>query len=171
MRSATDQALFGPVSMRLHPVFTQVRDWNGDNDPDGVEALVELQDQFGDPTKASGVVVFELYEFKPMNPDPRGMRLVGPWEGRLDSIEDQRQHWSRTSRTYTFQLAYPKISASKSYVLTASFEMIGGGRYFNRMILEGVAAQRSTEPTTKPTATQESTNVPSNQPPARSNTP
>lgn len=169
MRSATDQALFGSVSMHLHPVFTQVRDWNGDTRPDGVEALVELRDQFGDPTKASGTVIFELYEYKPLSPDPRGVRLVGPWEGRLDSIEDQRQHWSRPSRSYTFQLAYPKISASRSYVLTASFELTGGGRYFDQMILEGAAGKPDDAP--KPAATQDAAHAPANQPPARSNTP
>jgi hypothetical protein len=29
-RSETDAQLFGPVSMRLHPIFTQVKDWTGD---------------------------------------------------------------------------------------------------------------------------------------------
>src|SRR4051812_4509644 len=38
-RSETDTQLFGPVSMRLHPIFTQVKDWTGDNKPDGIEAL------------------------------------------------------------------------------------------------------------------------------------
>src|SRR5262245_62034333 len=63
-RSQTDAALFGPAAMRIHPIFTQVKDWTGDGKPDGIEALIELQDQFGDPTKASGRIVFELYEYR-----------------------------------------------------------------------------------------------------------
>src|SRR6266550_8310566 len=78
-RSDADKQLFGPVAMRLHPIFTQVKDWTGDNKPDGIEALVELQDQFGDPTKASGRLVFELFEYRPGFPDPRGKRVVNPW--------------------------------------------------------------------------------------------
>src|SRR5690554_6153710 len=48
--------MFDPAAMRIHPVFTQVKDWTGDGQPDGIEALVELTDQFGDPTKGSGKV-------------------------------------------------------------------------------------------------------------------
>ena len=63
-RSPTDAALFAPVSMRIHPIFTQVKDWTGDDKPDGVEALLEFQDQFNDPTKAAGTVIFELYSYR-----------------------------------------------------------------------------------------------------------
>ena len=53
-----DAALFGPSAMRIHPIFTRLSDWTGDGVPDGIEALIELQDQFGDPTKASGTIIF-----------------------------------------------------------------------------------------------------------------
>ena len=46
--------MFAPVAMRVHPIFTDVKDWTGDGRADGIEALVEFEDQFGDPTKASG---------------------------------------------------------------------------------------------------------------------
>ena len=29
-RNQTDAALFGPAAMRIHPIFTQVKDWTGD---------------------------------------------------------------------------------------------------------------------------------------------
>ena len=38
---ARQQQLFTPTSMRIHPVFTQLRDWTGDAKPDGVDALIE----------------------------------------------------------------------------------------------------------------------------------
>jgi len=148
-RSQTDAAMFGPASMRIHPIFTQIKDWTGDGQPDGIEALIELQDQFGDPTKASGTVVFELYDFQPTDPDGRGARLVNPWIGELNSIDAQRDRWNRTSRTYSFQLAYPLVREDHAYVLTASFEMGGGGRFFDRMILE--AKEPRGEPARKPT--------------------
>jgi len=145
-RSDTDAALFGPSAMRIHPIFTQVKDWTGDGKSDGIEALIELQDQFGDPTKASGRVIFELFEYRPQFPDPRGERLVNPWIGDLSTLEAQRDRWNRTSRTYGFQLQYDGIRDDRSYVLTATFELTGGGRFFDQIVLEA-----KPPPTTKPT--------------------
>ncbi len=149
-RTPVDQALFGPSAMRLYPVFTQVSDWTGDGKPDGIEAVIEIQDQFGDPTKASGRIVFELYGYRPYNPDPRGQRVVAPWEGRLDSIEDQRARWNRVNRAYIFQLAYEDIRPGQPYVLSAMFELTGGGRFFDKIILE---AETPTTPSTPPAIT------------------
>ncbi|HWB52666.1 MAG TPA: hypothetical protein VG722_00670 [Tepidisphaeraceae bacterium] len=128
---------FGPRSMEIHPVFTQIKDWTGDGKPDGIEVSLEFDDQFHDPTKAAGRVVFELYSFRQTSPDPRGNRLANPWIGSLMTIADQEAHWSRTSRTYTFELAYPKISIDRTYVLTATFDQEGGGRFFDRIVLKG----------------------------------
>ena len=137
VRTPVDQTLFGPASMRLHPVFTKAADFDGDGNSDGIEAVVELQDQFGDPTKAAGRIIFELFEYKPYQPDVRGQRLVAPWEGRLDSMEDQRVRWNPVNRAYIFQLAWPQISVSQNYVLAATFELSGGRRFYNQVILEG----------------------------------
>ncbi|MBC7783668.1 MAG: hypothetical protein H7144_07490 [Burkholderiales bacterium] len=136
-RTPVDAALFGPASMRLHPVFTQVHDWTGDGQADGVEAVIELQDQFGDPTKAAGRVIFELYTYRQLNPDPRGQRVAAPWDGRLDSMEDQRARWNRVNRAYIFQLALDTVRKDQDYVLAATFELAGGGRYFSTLILPG----------------------------------
>jgi hypothetical protein len=148
-RTPVDQALFAPTAMRLHPAFTQVRDWTGDGQPDGIEAVVEIQDQFGDPTKAAGRILFELYTYRPHNPEPRGQRLVNPWEGRLDSLEDQRARWNRVNRAYIFQLAYPQVQGRQDYVLGATFELSQGGRFFDRTIIEGESG-KSNSPTTGP---------------------
>src|SRR4051794_27321160 len=129
-RSEAAVQFFGPVSMRLHPIFTQLKDWTADNKPDGIEALVELLAQFGDPTKASGRIIFELYEFRLYGPERRGDRVVNPWIGYLETLDEQRDRWNRASRTYGFQHAYPDIKPSKSYVLTAEFQMSNGGRFF-----------------------------------------
>lgn len=134
-RTQTDELLFGPSAMRIHPIFTQVKDWTGDDKPDGIEALVELQDQFGDPTKATGRVIFELYEYREYNPDPRGQRLANPWIGELSTLDSQRERWNRTSRTYGFQLAFDQIRNDRAYVLTATFELNAGGRFFDQIVL------------------------------------
>jgi hypothetical protein len=50
-RTAEENQLFGPVSMKLD-TFSKVKDWNEDNVPDGIEALIEFDDRFGDRIKA-----------------------------------------------------------------------------------------------------------------------
>ena len=159
-RSPDAAALFAPLSMRIHPIFTQVKDWTGDGRPDGVEALLEFQDQFGDPTKAAGTAVFELYDYRKGSVDPRGERVVNPWVGALQTLPEQQARWNRTSRTYYFQLEYPGVRADHNYVLTATFDT-GATRFFDQVIIEGEraprgeripagAATRPTTPTTRP---------------------
>jgi hypothetical protein len=139
-----EERLFDAGRMRVHPIFTQVKDWTGDDRADGVEAVVEFTDQFGDPTKASGRILFELYEYQPKNPEVRGRRVVNPWIGSLSNADEQKAHWSRPARSYTFQLAYPEISRGRNYVLTATFERDGGGRFFAQTLLEREKARATT---------------------------
>lgn len=156
-----EASLFGPAGMRIHPIFTEVKDWNGDGRLDGIEVLLEFNDRFGDPTKAAGTVMFELYNYRQGEPDPRGRRLVNPWVGSMTTESEQRARWNRTSRTYTFQLEYPGISPAANYVLVATFRSAAGGRFFDRVVLPAqelpvVPPTTPTPPTTAP-ATQPTT--------------
>src|SRR5688572_27327438 len=93
---ATGEAMFGPVTMRIHPIFTQVKDWTGDGKPDGLEALIEFQDRFEDPTKAAGRVIFHLHEYRRDFPDARGKLVTDqPWVGRIATLAEQKEHWSQ----------------------------------------------------------------------------
>src|SRR5260221_9096288 len=93
-RSRADEAMFGAATIRIHPTFTQVRDWNNDKKNDGIEALLEIQDQFGEPTRASGRVMFELYDYRRNSPEIRGRRIGGPWIFPLDTRQAQVDHWN-----------------------------------------------------------------------------
>jgi hypothetical protein len=147
---AVDENLFAASAMRIHPIFTQVKDWTGDGRPDGIEVLLEFQDRFGDPTKAAGTVLFELYEYRQGVPDGRGPRVANPWRGPLETYDDQRARWNRTSRTYSFQLAWGQIQAARSYVLTATFKPVGAGpRLVGRLVLAG-APESPEPPATRP---------------------
>jgi hypothetical protein len=141
-RSTPQPDLFAPTAMRVHPIFTQVADWTHSGKPDGVEAQLEFTDQFGDPTKASGKVLFELFDYRRDSPDPRAKRL-GHWSGSLASLDEQRQRWNTTLRTYRFQLDYPPIDPAKTYVLSATFELSTGGRFFDRIILPGKQPEKN----------------------------
>lgn len=147
-----EESAFGPTSMRLHPVFTRVKDWTGDGQADGVEAMVEFQDAFGDPAKAAGRIIFELYDYRAGQPDPRGPRVANPWVGALLTLQDQRDRWNRASRTYTFPLMVDGVEPVRSYVLTTQFDGNDGRRFFDRMIIEGrrVQAAADAPPVTRP---------------------
>src|SRR4051794_4963159 len=178
-RTPDEARMFGPSSMRIHPIFTRIKDWTGDNIPDGIDALVEFQDQFGDPTKASGTVIFELYQFEKFTPQRKGLRIGNPWVGRIVTEREQRDRWNRTSRTYTFPLAFAGIRTDLTYVLTAEFTPVGGGgRFFDQLVLEpeygaytpkelrprpatapAAATQPATVPSTGPSTTQPGADV------------
>jgi hypothetical protein len=127
-------SIIGPVSIRIHPTFTQPKSWTGDDKPDGIEALLEVRDRWDEPIRATGKVLFELYEYRTGFPDPRGNRVVNPWAASLATVEEQSARWDRVSRAYKFQLAFPQIDPKRTYVLTASFET-EGGRLFDRLNL------------------------------------
>lgn len=191
VRTPANPHIFDATGMRLHPVFTKVSDFDGDGKPDGIEAAVQFQDQFGDPTKAVGRIIFELNAFKQYSPDPHGLRLSAPFEGRLDSLQDQKARWNNAIGAYIFQLAYPDVKLTTDYVVTATFEPLSGGRFIDTDIIEGdhtkpgaatqpgplttrPSTQASNQSTTAPTtaaSVQESTSAPAHQPPARSDQP
>lgn len=129
------RAMFDPVKMQIHPVFTKVSDWTGDGKPDGIEVLAEFRDSFGDSTKAAGTFVFEVYAFQPNSADPRGPRIANAFVGPVDSPETQRQRWSNTSRCYAFRLAFDGANAKNAYVLSATFTPVGAKRLFDQMVL------------------------------------
>jgi hypothetical protein len=133
-RTAEESQLFGPVSMKLD-TFSKVKDWTGSGTPSGVEALIEFDDRFGDRTKAAGTVVFELYDYRPYWPDPRGDRLASPWTGSLLTYEQQKAHWETASGAYLFRLVFDHAMWNHSYVLDATFQSGGGTRFFSQIVL------------------------------------
>jgi hypothetical protein len=143
-----DRDLFSPVSVRLHPIFTQVKSWTGKSAADGIEAVLEFQDRFGDTTKASGTVLFELYSYRSGFPDHRGGHAAQPWVASLDSVDSQKLHWRSEIGAYDFLLALPTVSTSTDYVLTAMFEPPGGRRLFAETIIIG--QKKTAHPTTRP---------------------
>jgi hypothetical protein len=142
-RSVLDQQMFGPTAIRIHPTFTQVRALSGGTKPDGIEATLEVQDQFGEPTRATGQVIFELYSYRKDTPDVKGRRLSQPWIALLNTRDEQQEHWNSALRAYTFQLHFPQISNNEYYVLTAQFDLNGGA---------AAAGMPRTMPTTMPSS-------------------
>jgi hypothetical protein len=133
-RTPAEEAMFGPARFRIHPAFTQIKNWSHGPKLDGVDAVVEFQDTFGEPTRATGTLRFELYTIRPSEPDHRGVRIAS-WSGALATRDDQIAHWDAATRGYNFQLAFDKIQKDHAYVLTAQFNR-NGTRLFDQLILE-----------------------------------
>jgi hypothetical protein len=139
-RTLEENQLFGPVAMKLD-TFSKVKDWDGDGLPNGIEALVEFDDRFGDRTKAAGTIMFELYDYRPYWPDPRGARLANPWTASLVTYDQQKAHWETASGAYMFRLAFNQALWNHSYVLTAQFQSASGARLFSRIVLRPQSPQ------------------------------
>lgn len=148
-RTASEQRLFGPVSMKID-LFSKVKDWSGDNKPDGVECLVEFDDRFGDRTKADGTILFELFDYRMGFADPRGHRLANPWTAALLTFDQQKAHWDSAAGAYGFRLQYDQAQWDRDYVLTATFDSADGNRFFSRVVLRKQEPENSVEPTTQP---------------------
>jgi hypothetical protein len=121
--------------------FSKVKDWSGRGAPDGIEALVEFDDRFGDRTKAAGTVLFELFAYRSGWPDPRGTRLANPWTASLTNFDEQKAHWETASGSYLFRLAYDQMAWNRNYVLTATFQSSDGARFFAQTVLRAQAPE------------------------------
>ena len=150
-RNGLDEQLFGPASVRIHPTFTQIRDLSGKGKPDGIEATLEVEDSFGEPTRSTGRAMFELYTYHNDSPRARGARIGGPWIATLNSRGEQQEHWNAALRAYTFDLHVPNIQTNQYYVLTVQFDLNStsaltqpstqstsapAGRLFDQLIIE-----------------------------------
>lgn len=133
-RDKEDLTMFAPVALRIHPIFTESKDWTGDGKIDGIEALIELTDGFGDPTKARGQIVFELFTRRRYSPDPRGLPLE-TWTVPIYSLKEQKEHWRRIGGAYAFQLPFPQLGGYGASVLTAEMTLAGGGRLRDQIVL------------------------------------
>ncbi len=87
-----------PEAMRIYPGGRFVQE----QDRALLELRVELADAMGDPTKASGLYRFELFESASVQ--PLGARDT-VWELPIQAKEDHEAHYDPVTRTYFFRLA------------------------------------------------------------------
>lgn len=115
------EAAFGPAELRINQTFTRMRDTNGDDTPDRVEANIELIDAYGDATKGSGIVSFDLFEYATGGTDVQGPRVGSPQLYDLGTSEQQSEHWQSVVRTYRFRLPWTELDGEQRYVLSAVY--------------------------------------------------
>ena len=126
-------------NVRLQRSFTRISEHGGDQDKAaGIEAFVELRDQFGDPIKAVGTFRFEIFQYRPAFNDPRGKRFVIDGIQAFDLTDPQRNYdrWNKTALSYSFDLKLPQLPPNLTkIVLQVTFTSDSGYRLQDRVIL------------------------------------
>jgi len=115
-------SLMLPKSVHIWP-GTKIASFDDDEIPDGILAVVQPEDQFGDPIKAAGLFYFELWTYQQASAERKGRRLAF-WSHVIDSAERLELHWT-PAQMYEFQLGWTGgaegIAPDKSYLLTVTY--------------------------------------------------
>lgn len=109
-----------PERIEIVTAFTRVRNFDGDDTPDGLELMVRGQNALGHPGQLMvGDLTIELSEFRPASGIPKGEHIA-LWKASLNSIKDQRANWNPVTQMYEFQLDLKglKIPPAQKYVVT-----------------------------------------------------
>lgn len=136
-----------PASVKIQP-FTQIKSFDQDGIPDGIEVLIQPTDRLGDPVKVVGRFSFELYSHRRASADPKGEQLQF-WEVTLDNDRDQRRFWDRTAQMYVFPLEVvpdavvaDKPALSGKFVLVATYHTPDGVHLSDELVLSVRQAAR-----------------------------
>lgn len=74
-------SFYSPRSIKVLP-FTKPRSFDDDNFPDGIAVSLQPRDGAGDPVKAYGTFLFELYAYRPASAVRGARSVVRPNEAR-----------------------------------------------------------------------------------------
>jgi hypothetical protein len=127
---------YSPRSVKIRP-FTKPASFDDDAIPDGIDVFLQPADDDGDPVKAIGTFIFELYSHRSAAGDDRGERLQ-TWRQPVLDAEQRRQFWNHVISMYQFQLSWEgkPIPPQQKYVLTVSFQAPGSERLFDEYEFE-----------------------------------
>ena len=129
-------ALYSPRTIKILP-FTKPRSFDDDAIPDGIGVSLRPLDGAGDPVKAYGSFIFELYDYRAASGDHRG-RLLQSWTQPVVNLDDQKQFWEHVTSTYEFQLSWEgkPLPPQQRYIMAVSFQAPGGKRLFDEYEFE-----------------------------------
>ncbi|MEK6643780.1 MAG: hypothetical protein AABZ08_07705 [Planctomycetota bacterium] len=127
---------YSPTAIRILP-FTKPRSFDEDTIPDGVSVSLRPLDSAGDPVKAYGVFIFELYGYKAALGNHRG-EMIQQWTQPVLGPDAQKRFWERVTSTYEFQLSWEgkPLPVESRYILVASFQSRGATRLFDEYQFE-----------------------------------
>ena len=95
-------SLLMPTEIIVEP-FTGLKSFDDADLPDGIEVVMRPVDAFGDPVKIAGVLMVELYQFRPASGERKG-RKIEQWDIELASTRDQCRYWNRVTQMYEIPL-------------------------------------------------------------------
>jgi len=129
-------SFYSPQSIKILQ-FTKPKSFDDDAIPDGIGVSLHTLDAAGDPVKAYGTFVMELYAYRPALSGHRG-ELLHTWTQAITNPKDQKQYWEKATKTYEFQLSWEgqPLEPQKRYILTVSLEAPGAKRLFDEYEFE-----------------------------------
>ena len=130
------RALLEPVRIKIHPSSSIERKKAGGKF-DGLVVACEVEDRFGDPVKALGVMRFEVYAYARSQPKNKGPR-IGFWPNvSIDSLEAIQQHWDSVWGLYRFNLEWQQQVEDKDrFVLEATLTTPEGEQLTGNRVLK-----------------------------------
>ena len=104
---------------RAHVIgLTSIESKPDDDSSSVLTVYLSLQDSFASSIKVPAIFWFELYEYVPRSPNPRGTRLYLSGEIDLNSLSVNNDYWEDFLRAYKFTMdATVKYDPSATYVL------------------------------------------------------
>ena len=135
--------LLMPKAISIMP-FTRVESFDSDDRLDGIALLLRPINLLGDPVNIVGDVRSELFDYRQASGDPKGNR-VAMWNVSIRTEQDQLKHWSSTTQTYEFRLAFETSVVPKhgKYVLEVTYNTPLGTHLTDEYILELPVARES----------------------------
>jgi len=134
-----------PKAIEIVEAFTRWVDLKPQAGIDGIEVYVQPQSFAGEPIRASGAMLVELYAFKKASGDPKGPR-VEFWSIPLETEADQEAHWNRATEMYQFRLelspSAPPLTPGDRFILLVTHNSPLGGHQSDEMVLEVPLARR-----------------------------
>ena len=123
-----------PQKIEVHP-FTRIGLLSEKDNIRGIDLCIRAVDSYGDATKAFGKFRFELYQFKPSSPDPKGA-LLAVWNENIETLNENRRYWDNISRTYRFKLAWDKQTLpGEKFVIVVIFQSKYSDRLFAQRVI------------------------------------
>ncbi len=131
-------SLLMPCRIEIIEPFTRVRDFDQDNELDGIELLMQAVNSQGNTgLQIVGNVRIELYEFVQSSADSKGKR-IDRWAVDLSSVELQQKHWSQLTQMYEFRLEVDPavLPRKRKYVLAVTYHTPDGVNLMDECVLE-----------------------------------
>ena len=116
-------ALVMPSRIEIVEPFTQVKSFDDNRTPDGIELLLQAVNSLGNAgLMVAGDIRVELFEHVRASGDRKGQRLER-WDVELSTEEHQRTHWNQVTQMYEFRLRVDPtvIPLADQYVLVVTY--------------------------------------------------